>query len=165
MIGMNVPLSLIEKDSFTLQQTNVRYLFRFSSTIMQVWNDNNGVSSTIAAPYWGFTLKITNGDDVAFQTPQIINLQDAFKEETINNYLVEKEYFSFNSQENSKFKSNYLIDHSRTPFFNGFLILPISAVLLTLMLLFNPLYFTNWTKPLIYQRKNKFKELNNGQKA
>lgn len=165
MIGMNVPLSLIEKDSFTLQQTNVRHLFRFSSTIMQVWNDNNGIRSTIATPHWGFTLKITDGQDVVFQTPQIINLQDAFKEETINDYLVQKKYFSFNSQADNKFKNNYLIDYPRTPFLNGFLILPISAGLLALMLLFNPLYFANWTKSFIYQRKNKLKELNNGQKA
>lgn len=164
MIGMNVPLSLIEKNSFILKETNINHLFAFSSTIKQVWNDNNENMTNIATPHWGFTLKINDNQDILFQTPQIINLQNAFKSETINSYLNEKQYFSFNSQEDTKFKSNYLIDYSNNSPFNDFLILPAISSALILIFLFNLKYFGNWKQSFAFKNKNKLQEVINGKK-
>ncbi|MBE4704100.1 hypothetical protein [Spiroplasma platyhelix] len=159
VIGMNVPLSLIEKNSFTLQQTKINHLFLFQSTINQVWNDKNGNLKNIFTPHWGFTLKIINDGNTLFRTPQIINLKNSFKEEVINNYLNQKKYFSFNSQETTKFTNNYLTGYKNYQSLN---IHSIFVIISSLLILFLFIFSLNYSsKYLINRRKNTSQELNN----
>lgn len=108
-IGMNVPLSLIDENSFTIKTTDLNHVFLFQNTIKEAWIDNNGNIIDIPTPHWGFTLKLNHENQTIFQTPQLINLHNAFNETDIINYLfITKEFWSFNSQEQTKFRANYI---------------------------------------------------------
>lgn len=108
-IGMNVPLSLIDENSFTIKTTNLNHVFLFQNTIKEAWIDNIGNIIDIPTPHWGFTLKLNYENQTIFQTPQLINLHNAFNETNIIDYLfITKKFWSFNSQEQTKFRANYI---------------------------------------------------------
>lgn len=111
ILGMNVPLSLIDKGTFKLQATTFKHIFLFSTTPQQAWINNNGNKDILNTPHWGFTMNIVDvnqNNKVLFKTPQLFNPKNAYKEEKINNYLKERNYYSFNSQEDSNFKDYYI---------------------------------------------------------
>lgn len=108
-IGMNVPLSLINENSFTIKTTDLNHVFLLQNTIKEAWIDNTGNVINIPKPHWGFTLKLNYKNQTIFQTPQLLKLDNAFNESDIVNYLfITKGFWSFNSQEQTKFKANYI---------------------------------------------------------
>lgn len=110
-IGMNVPLSLMSENTFTLQATKVNHVFFFQATSEQIWVSGKGPIIKIPTPHWGFTLLIKNDEETIFRSPQLIHLENAFKEDNIRKYLDETtKNYSFNSQQTTKYQDLYIED-------------------------------------------------------
>ncbi|WP_308150072.1 hypothetical protein [Spiroplasma sp. AdecLV25b] len=83
--------------------------FYLTATPKEIWINNNGTLLSLPCPHWGITLQIMNQkQELVFETPQFIHLSNSWHYQNIINYLNNKFYNSFNSEESTTFKNNFI---------------------------------------------------------